>query len=196
MQYGKENSYSNSYPSELSGGQKQRVGIARALVSKPEILLCDEPTSALDTQTIKTVLELLKDIKNQLKLTVVLVTHDMNVIKEICDFVTVLNEGCIVESNDIDSIIYNPQSSITSSLLETIGLDINQFITSHKQKKNMFVLLFDKEIIDHSVISSAIKSQNANINILYANITPNKKGIMLIEINSNQSTIQSTLTEF
>ena len=189
------NGYEKSYPSELSGGQKQRVGIARALVSKPEILLCDEPTSALDTQTIKTVLVLIKEIKEKLQLTVILVTHDMNVIKEICDDVTVMDAGLIVESNDIDNIIFNPQSHITSGLLGTIGLNINQFTSIQENKENMYVLLFNKEIIDQSVISNVIKMNNANINILYANITPNKKGIMLIEINSNQSTKQSTIKE-
>ncbi len=189
------NGYENSYPNELSGGQKQRVGIARALVSKPEILLCDEPTSALDTQTIKTVLELIKTIKEKLNLTVVIVTHDMNVIKEICEEVTVMNEGEIVESDNIDNIIFNPQSPVTSGLLGTIGLDIKQFISKKVTKENMFVLLFDKSIINQSLISRVVQIHSVNINILYANITPNNKGIMLIEINGNQSKIQSTIKE-
>ena len=87
----------NNYPSQLSGGQKQRVGIARALASNPKVLLCDEATSALDPQTTESILELLKDINERMGLTIVLITHEMKVIREICDRVAVIEGGVILE---------------------------------------------------------------------------------------------------
>ena len=97
------------YPSQLSGGQKQRVGIARALANNPKILLCDEATSALDPQTTKSILQLIKDINAKLKLTVVVITHEMQVIKDICDKVAVIHEGVIAEQGRVLDVFTNPQ---------------------------------------------------------------------------------------
>lgn len=174
--------YEQSYPTQLSGGQLQRVGIARALVNDPEILLCDEPTSALDTLTIKSILELIKEIKNKLKLTVLIVTHDMNVIKETCDYVTVMNEGQIVENNSIDNIIFNPQSEITKSLLDTVGFNIDELVQRFHNKKNLYLLRFIESNKQDSIISAISRECAVNINILYANITPKDQGIMLVDI--------------
>ena len=112
------------YPSQLSGGQKQRVGIARALVSKPEILLCDEATSALDPESTSIVLTLLKKINFELGITIVLITHEMQVIREICDQVVVIDKGEIVESGQVWSVFSNPQQSITQELLNLEQLDL------------------------------------------------------------------------
>ncbi|ENX22162.1 hypothetical protein F892_01402 [Acinetobacter vivianii] len=105
------------YPSQLSGGQKQRVGIARALVSQPEILLCDEATSALDPESTANILALLKQINRDLGLTIVLITHEMQVIQEICDQVVVIDHGEIIESGQVWSVFSNPQQPITQELL-------------------------------------------------------------------------------
>lgn len=113
-----------NYPSQLSGGQKQRVGIARALVSKPEILLCDEATSALDPESTSIVLALLKRINQELGLTVVLITHEMQVIREICDQVVVIDQGEIVESGQVWSVFSNPQQAITQELLNLEQIDL------------------------------------------------------------------------
>lgn len=178
--------YESSYPNQLSGGQLQRVGIARALITDPKILLCDEPTSALDTQTIKSILNLLKSIKEQLNLTVIIVTHDMNVIKEICDFVTVMHLGEIVENASIEEIIFNPKMQITKELLDTVGFNIDDLI--HKnQDKNLYLLRFKKDATELSVISTISKKLEIDINILYANITPHKEGVMLIDIKDVSS---------
>lgn len=107
----------NTYPSRLSGGQKQRVGIARALVSQPEILLCDEATSALDPETTLSILQLLKDINRRLGLTIVLITHEMSVIREICDHVLVLEQGEIAENGAVWQVFGNPQHDATRALL-------------------------------------------------------------------------------
>lgn len=125
------------YPSQLSGGQKQRVGIARALVSQPEILLCDEATSALDPESTSVVLALLKKINLELGLTIVLITHEMQVIREICDQVVVIDRGEIVESGQVWSVFSNPQQAITQELLglEQLNLpfkvyeDLNELVT-------------------------------------------------------------------
>lgn len=112
------------YPSQLSGGQKQRVGIARALVHHPEILLCDEATSALDPESTSVVLSLLKEINQKLGITIVLITHEMQVIREICDQVVVIEHGEIVESGEVWSVFSNPQQEITQELLNLEQLDL------------------------------------------------------------------------
>ena len=106
-----------AYPAQLSGGQKQRVGIARALVHDPEILLCDEATSALDPQTSEAILGLLREINQRLGLTIVLITHEMAVIREICDRVVVLERGRIVEQGPVWQVFGNPQHGVSKTLL-------------------------------------------------------------------------------
>lgn len=105
--------HANKYPSQLSGGQKQRVGIARALANRPSILLCDEATSALDPQTTASVLELLAEINRELKLTIVLITHEMDVVRRICDRVAVLDAGRIVEQGTVADVFLHPQHPTT-----------------------------------------------------------------------------------
>jgi D-methionine transport system ATP-binding protein len=105
--------HADKYPSQLSGGQKQRVGIARALANRPSILLCDEATSALDPQTTASVLELLAEINRELKLTIVLITHEMDVVRRVCDSVAVLDAGRIVEHGSVADVFLHPQHPTT-----------------------------------------------------------------------------------
>jgi D-methionine transport system ATP-binding protein len=105
--------HAEKYPSQLSGGQKQRVGIARALANRPSILLCDEATSALDPQTTASVLELLAEINRELKLTIVLITHEMDVVRRVCDRVAVLDAGNIVEQGSVADVFLHPQHATT-----------------------------------------------------------------------------------
>lgn len=105
--------HADKYPSQLSGGQKQRVGIARALANRPSILLCDEATSALDPQTTASVLELLAEINRELKLTIVLITHEMDVVRRVCDRVAVLDAGVIVEHGAVADVFLHPQHATT-----------------------------------------------------------------------------------
>ena len=109
-----------NYPSQLSGGQKQRVGIARALASDPKILLCDEATSALYPQTTKSILELLKDINKRLGITIVIITHEMAVIKEICDRVAVIEGGVIKEQGRVIDVFTNPQSETMKEFVKSV----------------------------------------------------------------------------
>lgn len=108
------------YPSQLSGGQKQRVGIARALAMDPELLLCDEATSALDPQTTESILELLLDINEQLGLTILLITHEMDVIKKICDRVAVMEQGEVIEQGSVLDLFSTPQAPTTKNFIRTI----------------------------------------------------------------------------
>lgn len=113
-----------AYPSQLSGGQKQRVGIARALVHSPDILLCDEATSALDPETTDAILELLKTINRELRITIVLITHDMGVIRRLCDRVLVLDQGKVQETGEVWRVFGAPGSTTTRSLLHTLQASI------------------------------------------------------------------------
>ena len=110
----------HQYPSQLSGGQKQRVGIARALASEPKVLLCDEATSALDPQTTRSILELIQDINRKLSLTVVVITHEMQVIKDICDKVAVIENGVIAEQGTVLDVFTNPQKPITKDFISVL----------------------------------------------------------------------------
>jgi D-methionine transport system ATP-binding protein len=112
------------YPRQLSGGQRQRVGIARALANRPQLLLCDEATSALDPETTQSILSLLRDINTRLKLTVVLITHGMDVIRAIADRVAVLDHGRVVEQGDVIDVFLRPQHATTRALLAESGMEI------------------------------------------------------------------------
>ncbi|MDD3428912.1 MAG: ATP-binding cassette domain-containing protein [Oscillospiraceae bacterium] len=113
----------DNYPSQLSGGQKQRVAIARALATNPLVLLCDEPTSALDSLTTKAVLQLLQDINHKLNVTIIIITHEMSVVKSICNRVAVIDESRIVECGQTETVFENPASDITKLLL---GYEVNE----------------------------------------------------------------------
>lgn len=111
----------DAYPSQLSGGQKQRVGIARALANSPDVLLCDEATSALDPQTTDQILELLLDINRRFKLTIVLITHEMHVVRKICDRVAVMENGKVVEEGDVIGVFTHPQQPITRQFVRQVS---------------------------------------------------------------------------
>lgn len=131
----------DSWPAKLSGGQKQRTGIARALVTQPEILLCDEATSALDPENTLSVLKLLKEINQRLGLTIILITHEMEVIRTLCDRVAVLERGHIIEQGEVWRVFGNPQHEVTRSMTSTLhhgrpgenlsSVDGSQLVTLH-----------------------------------------------------------------
>mgnify|MGYP000694794338 CR=1 FL=1 len=109
----------DAYPSQLSGGQKQRVAIARALANDPKVLLCDEATSALDPQTTQSILKLLKQVNEKLGITIVLITHEMAVVKDICDRVAVMERGSVVEEGDTVSVFSHPKEEMTKNFIDT-----------------------------------------------------------------------------
>ena len=113
----------NAYPAQLSGGQKQRIAIARALTTNPEVLLCDEATSALDPKTTHSILELIREINKKTGITVVIITHQMSVIEEICDRVAILDEGVVVEEGDVGTVFSDPQSDAAKRLVFPDGAE-------------------------------------------------------------------------
>ena len=167
----------NDYPSQLSGGQSQRVAIARALISDVSFLLCDEFTSALDIETSLEILELLHDLNKRLGITIIMITHDMAIVREICDEVCVLDQGCIVEKNDITSILLHPQNAITKSLIRNL---INKDLPHHLQEILMqhptpesavlLRLFFSNQTAEDPIISSLVKKYDVPINILFGNL--------------------------
>lgn len=145
----------DAYPSQLSGGQKQRVGIARALANNPDILLCDEATSALDPQTTDEVLELLAKINSELKLTIVLITHEMNVVRKICNKVAVMELGKVVEEGTVAHVFRNPQMEVTKRF-------VNQELQVETDAEDEMIQEFIAANPDGKVVSLAFKENNAN----------------------------------
>jgi len=180
--------YHNRYPSQLSGGQRQRVGIARALINRPELLICDEPTSALDVITTAQILSLIKTISKEHHIDVLIVTHDMLVIKEICDTVTVMQNGEIVESGILDDILFKAKHPQTQAFVREVGLDLS-YIRKLYNAKDLLLLKFDESLVQENIIADMINILNIDISIIYANITPHRKGIMVIQAEDKQKEI-------
>ena len=174
----------NAYPAQLSGGQKQRIAIARALATDPKVLLCDEATSALDPATTKSILNLLKDINKRLGITIVIITHQMSVIEEICSHVAIIDQSKISESGSVESIFKHPQSKIAKKLVST-GSDDEGF-TAVKTK--CYRIVFDGSTTYEPVISDMILHCKTPVNILKADIKKIEDkmlGHLLIEIPKN-----------
>ena len=151
----------DSYPSELSGGQQQRVAIARALMTDPEVLLCDEATSALDPETTKSILALLKDLNRKLRLTIVIISHQMSVIEAICNKVAIIDNAEIVEEGELQNVFLSPKMPITKRLVYSGR--VNAAVRGEKLVK----LLFDGTT-DQPVITHIIQECNILLSVFYA----------------------------
>ena len=159
------------YPSELSGGQKQRVAIARALANHPDLLLCDEATSALDTKTTKSILHLLKDIQKKLGLSVILITHQIEVVKEVCNKMCVVSNGRIVENGDVKDIFMNPKEAITKELISFLPPASDEYILDLlNDKSDIYKILFTGPNASAPLISKMIRKFNIDVNILSGSI--------------------------
>jgi D-methionine transport system ATP-binding protein len=163
------------YPDELSGGQKQRVGIARALATSPSILLCDEATSALDPQTTESILNLLKRINKEYGITIVMITHEMQVIREICDKVAVMENGEIVEEGSVFDIFSNPQTPTTRNFGKSVMNDqlpasVLDKLNDSKQGR-ICRLIFKGDSTGVPILSETAKAFSAHINVLFGQIT-------------------------
>ncbi len=171
----------NAYPSQLSGGQKQRVGIARALANNPSVLLCDEATSALDPQTTDAILDLLLDINRQLKLTIVLITHEMHVVRKICHRVAVMENGRIVEEGPVLDVFTRPQQPITRQFVKQVSQyadteeSFNPRLTAHLPGA-IFKLTFVGVQTHQAVISEVIRRYALTVNILHGKISHTLNG--------------------
>lgn len=169
-----------AYPSELSGGQKQRVGIARALANDPTVLLCDEATSALDPQTTDEILDLLLKIREQQNLTIVLITHEMHVIRRICDEVAVMESGKVIEHGPVTQVFENPQHTVTKRFVkEDLNDDFETSLTELEPlEKDAYIvrLVFAGSTTTEPIVSSLSAAYDIKINILEANIKNTKNG--------------------
>lgn len=166
------------YPRQLSGGQKQRVAIARALANDPEILLCDEATSALDPKTTIQILDLLKKLNRELHLTIVLITHEMQVVKEVCNKVAVMEKGKVIEQNDIVSIFSHPKKELTKDFIRT-ATHIDQALETIIHHSSLTKLAVNELLVELSfvgektgqpLIAELYEKYQVVTNILYGNV--------------------------
>ena len=166
------------YPSQLSGGQKQRVAIARALANDPQILLCDEATSALDPQTTSSILKLLKKLNENLGITIVVITHEMNVVKELCHRVAVMNKGNLIEEGDIFEVFSHPKNKITQDFIDTTS-NLSKIYTLVEEKDNITKikagecivrLKYKKESVGEALVSYVSRKFNVDLNIIFGNV--------------------------
>ena len=184
----------NSYPEQLSGGQKQRVAIARALANNPQILLSDEATSALDPRTTNSILELLKDINKKFGITIILITHQMEVIRKVCNKATIMSEGKIIEEGETKEIFLNPKSDLAKEFVANIPHD--EFRSDEellKRSKNTETLALKLKLTEDQVnrafVTEIIKKFDVEINILGGFIDKVSNiivGNLLIEIMTNK----------
>ncbi|AXY57087.1 methionine ABC transporter ATP-binding protein [Acinetobacter chinensis] len=193
----------DAYPDELSGGQKQRVGIARALANHPKILLCDEATSALDPQTTKSVLELLKKINKEQGITIVMVTHEMDVIESVCDYVAVMEQGKVIETGTTLDIFSQPQHPTTKNFIQTVlqqQLPVSILNNLENQNhKSIYSLQFLGTSAQETVVQAAIKQFDISLNILFANMTEingSVIGQMFIQLLGDPKIIKQTIAFF
>ena len=191
------------YPSQLSGGQKQRVGIARALASDPKVLLSDEATSALDPQTTKSILALLRDINQRLHLTIVMITHQMEVVKQICDRVAVIENGNIIEEGTMYQVFTEPRENTTKEFVATVNdmtvpaiLNTADMQQSYFDGSKVLVHLTFLGNADEPVVARLIKNYGVDVNIIQGKIDYLKDlpyGTLLVEISGTKECLAKAL---
>ncbi|WP_371068567.1 methionine ABC transporter ATP-binding protein [Sediminibacillus sp. JSM 1682029] len=186
----------NDYPAQLSGGQKQRVSIARALANNPKVLLCDEATSALDPGTTKSILKLLKKINQQFGITIVIITHEMEVVKEICNRCAVMQEGRVIEEGSTYEIFANPTEPLTKAFIQTVL----SFELPAKLLENctgtLMRLQFRGDIAGEAVVSDMLQTFSVRGNILHGKVeyigeTP--LGIFIMEMTGERSEVDKAV---
>ena len=167
-----------AYPKQLSGGQKQRVAIARALANDPNVLLCDEATSALDPQTTKAILRLLKNLNEKLGITVVIITHEMAVVKEICDRVAVMEHGRVVEQGEVFNVFADPRQEITRSFIHTTSnlrkieelIEEDSPVVQLKPGELIVRLSYIQRNVSEPLISTVSRKFDITLNIIFSDI--------------------------
>ncbi|MDI7740991.1 methionine ABC transporter ATP-binding protein [Lysinibacillus fusiformis] len=180
------------FPSQLSGGQKQRVGIARALANNPSILLCDEATSALDPKTTLSILKLLKQINQKLGITIVLITHEMNVVKEICNRMAIMQDGQVIEEGTVYDIFAQPMKPLTQEFINSVvSFEIpNEIIKDVKGE--VIKLLFKGDVAGEGVISDTVQRFNVKGNFLHGTIEYIQErplGIFIMELQGEKTAV-------
>lgn len=192
----------NSYPSELSGGQKQRVAIARALANNPKILLSDEATSALDPDATESILKLLKDLNRKLNITVVLITHEMAVVKAICDRVAVMESGKIVEEGYVYDVFSSPTQAITRKFVgNSSGLDKIDYLIDENSSVIagagiLVKCVYSKDCVGDAVISEVSRKFGVNVNIILGSVEmlqDNPLGGLVVQISGEKGAQQAAI---
>ena len=193
------------YPSQLSGGQKQRVAIARALANDPKVLLCDEATSALDPQTTQSILKLLKKVNAELGITIVLITHEMSVVKDICDRVAIMDAGTVIEIGDTVDVFSKPQQTLTKDFIETATnirkiyelIEEDSELTRLRDGEKMILLTYSGTSTGDPLISYLSKVFDVRANIIYGNIDYLKGkplGKLVVTLSGEPNRIDEALT--
>ncbi|WP_087972275.1 methionine ABC transporter ATP-binding protein [Oceanobacillus rekensis] len=184
------------FPGQLSGGQKQRVGIARALANNPKVLLCDEATSALDPTTTKSILNLLKKINRELNITIVIITHEMDVVKDICHRMAIMQDGRVVEDGPVYDVFSNPKEELTKEFISSVvSFEIPETILKHV-KGTIVKVLFRGDVAGEGVISGTLKKFNVEGNFLHGSIDYIQDlplGIFVMELVGESNEIQKAL---
>lgn len=194
--------HANKYPAQLSGGQKQRVGIARALANRPKVLLCDEATSALDPQTTQSILELLRDINQKLGLTIVLITHEMEVIRKICHKVGVIHASKIIEMGPVEEVFLNPQHSVTQEFIldNSHYVELKEHLKNSPMKNaNLYQITYSGDDSYHPHLSDIIRTTGVHFSILSGNISYIRDlpyGQLLVALSGSEDVQENALKKF
>lgn len=187
-----------SYPSQLSGGQKQRVAIARAIANNPKILLSDEGTSALDPKTTKAILKLLKKIRDELNITVIMISHQMEVIKEICDRVAIMENGNVIEENTVENLFRNPKTKTAQSFIDSIQGNIEEEIINPIDFNGEIIrLTFLGDSAKRPIVSNIIRNYEIDVNILSGNINKLQQssvGHLILELTGEEIEINRAIS--
>lgn len=192
------------YPSQLSGGQKQRVGIARALANDPKVLLCDEATSALDPQTTKSILRLLKEVNKKFGITIVIITHEMQVVKEICTRAAVMENGRVVEEGNIFKIFSEPRENITKSFIDSTSSLTNIYelikngssVVDIKENERILKLKYLENSTSEPIISIVSREFKVDTSIIFGNIEiiqDSPLGGLIVIIRGEENQINSVI---
>jgi D-methionine transport system ATP-binding protein len=184
------------YPAQLSGGQKQRVGIARALANNPTVLLCDEATSALDPTTTKSILNLLKKINKELNITIILITHEMNVVKEICHRMAIMQNGKVIEEGTVYDIFANPKAELTKEFIDSVvSFDVPESILTSCEGP-IIKVLFKGKVAGEGVISDMLQTFSVKGNFLHGSIEYIQElplGIFIMELKGAKEEVTAAL---
>lgn len=188
--------HADKYPAQLSGGQKQRVGIARALANNPDVLLCDEATSALDPQTTGSILSLLLDINAKLGITILLITHEMNVIRSICDRVAVIDQGEIVEIGDVLHVFLKPEHPVTRDFVDQVADSASSGLPLRERGGRLLRMTYIGDLTYEPILYNAVKTTSVQFAILQGTVSRMKQtpyGQLIVELLGSDAEIDSVI---
>ncbi|MBD2871226.1 methionine ABC transporter ATP-binding protein [Paenibacillus arenilitoris] len=188
--------HADKYPAQLSGGQKQRVGIARALANNPDVLLCDEATSALDPQTTNSILSLLLDINAKLGITILLITHEMNVIRSICDRVAVIDKGEIVEMGDVLHVFLKPEHPVTRDFVDQVADSGANGQLLRGRKGRLLRMTYIGDLTYEPILYNAVKPTGVEFAILQGTVSRMKEtpyGQLIVELIGSDAEVERVI---